>query len=126
MSDYDILNMNRQLTDLVALTLTLFVVVTITCLSLSSKQPSRYVWTQFSNSTGWNDGICFLTGLVTPCLMYAGLDATLHLAEECAEPRKVVPRALMSTVSIGFVTAFVFTIAMCYSIVDLDAMLNTA
>lgn len=109
----------------VALTIVTFVVTVITCLALSEKQPSSFVWTQFENNTGWNDGICFFTGLVTPCFMYAGIDASLHLAEECAYPKKTVPRALMSTVLIGSVTGFVFSIAMCYSIVDLEAMLNT-
>lgn len=38
--------------------------------------------------------------------MYAGLDATMHLAEECEEPRKTVPQALLSTVVIGFGESF--------------------
>ena len=57
--------------------------------------------------------------------MYAGLDAGLHLAETCSEPKRAVPRALMTTVAIGFVTGFAFAIAMCYSISDLDALLDT-
>jgi len=56
--------------------------------------------------------------------MFVGVDATLHLVEECTEPEKTVPRALMTTVGIGFVTAFVFTIAMCYGITDLDSLLD--
>lgn len=109
----------------VALTLATFLVTVVVCLALSAKQPSSYVWTEVQNSTGWSDGVCFLTGLATPCFMYAGLDASLHLAEECTDAKKTVPRALFSTVAIGFVTGFVFSIAMCYSTADLDAMLNT-
>jgi len=115
----------RILTAAVALTLVTFLLTVVVCLALSTKQPSSYVWTQLQNSTGWSDGVCFLTGLATPCFMYAGIDASLHLAEECTNPKKTVPRALFSTVIIGFVTALVFSISMCYSIVDLDAMLDT-
>lgn len=108
-----------------ALTLVTFLVTVVTCLAMSTKQSSSYVWTNFVNNTGWSDGVCFLTGLVTPCFMFAGLDAVLHLAEECSNPRKTVPQALMSTVSIGFLTGFVFSIAMCYSLLNLDDLLNT-
>lgn len=57
--------------------------------------------------------------------MYAGIDAILHLAEEVTEPRRAVPRALMTTVGVGFSTGFVFAVAMCYCIQDLDALLDT-
>jgi choline transport protein len=57
--------------------------------------------------------------------MYAGIDSTLHLTETCENPRKVVPRALMTTVAVGLVTGFGFSIAMCYGITDLSALVNT-
>jgi choline transport protein len=57
--------------------------------------------------------------------MYAGIDSTLHLTETCENPRKVVPRALMTTVVVGVVTGFGFSIAMCYGITDLSALVNT-
>jgi choline transport protein len=57
--------------------------------------------------------------------MYAGIDSTLHLTETCENPRKVVPRALMTTVVVGLVTGFGFSVAMCYGITDLSALVNT-
>ena len=66
----------------------------------------------------------FLTGLITPSYMYAGLDAALHLAEETRRPEKVVPLALVSTIGIGFLTAFVFSISMSYTITDLESLLD--
>jgi choline transport protein len=110
---------------LVTLTLGTFVVVTITCLARSEKQSATYVWATMESNTGWPAGVTFLTGLATPCFMFSGLDASLHLAEECTEPEKTIPRALMSTVVIGFVTSLVFTVAMCYGIKDLDALVST-
>lgn len=58
--------------------------------------------------------------------MYAGIDGAVHLAEECKNPGVVVPRALMSTVSIGFVTSFIFAIIMMYCTSDLEAVVTTA
>lgn len=57
--------------------------------------------------------------------MYAGIDGALHLAEECQNASKVVPRALMSTLLIGFVTSFAFMIAMLYCTNDLDAVVSS-
>ncbi|EXJ86696.1 hypothetical protein A1O3_03649 [Capronia epimyces CBS 606.96] len=109
------------------LTLTSFFVILVTCVSRSDpKQSNEFVWTTWINATGWPDGICFLTGLVNPAFMYAGLDAALHLAEECTRPERTVPKAVMSSVVIGFVTAFSFAVAMLYSLSDFDAVLATA
>ncbi|KAL1592459.1 hypothetical protein SLS59_009812 [Nothophoma quercina] len=84
------------------------------------------VWTTFLNESGWSNGIAFLTGLVSPNYMYAGIDGAVHLAEECRNPGVVVPRALMSTVSIGFITSFIFAIIMMYCTSDLEAVVSTA
>ncbi|KAI4726177.1 amino acid transporter [Aureobasidium sp. EXF-10728] len=107
------------------LTLASIVVITITCLIRSEKQTAEYVWATMESNTGYPAGVTFLTGLATPTFMFAGLDASLHLAEECTEPGKTVPKALCTTVIIGFVTGFVFTVAMCYGIKDLDALIAT-
>lgn len=57
--------------------------------------------------------------------MFLGLDGALHLADECMNPRKTIPKALMTTAFIGFTTGFVFAISMCYGITDMDALLAT-
>jgi choline transport protein len=103
------------------------VVIFITCLAISSpKQPSDYVWTYFLNSeTGWPDGVVFLTGLVNPNYMFAGIDGAIHLAEDCINATTAVPHALFATLIIGFVTSFSFGIAMLYGISDFDAVIST-
>jgi choline transport protein len=58
--------------------------------------------------------------------MLSGLDATLHLAEECLEPERIVPKAVMVTVIIGFLTAFPFSIAVIYSYRDVESSLSSA
>lgn len=57
--------------------------------------------------------------------MLSGLDATLHLAEECLEPERIVPRAVLITVAIGFATAFPFSIGVIYSYQDVQASLSS-
>jgi choline transport protein len=99
------------------LTIVLFAVSIFTTLGRStSKQSHDFVWITFVNLTGWDEGFAFLYGLLVPCFMYCGLDGALHVAEECPNPKKTVPKVLLMTVGIGFATAFVFTVVMAYCI----------
>jgi choline transport protein len=89
----------------------------------SPKADNEFVWNTFINDTEWNNGVCFFNGLLTTCFIYAGLDASLHLAEEAPNPRRAVPRASVLAVGIGFITAFLFTISLLYSISDFETIL---
>lgn len=104
-----------------------FLAIIITCLARTAPnfQSTDLVWTIFLNESGWSNGIAFLTGLVSPNYMYAGIDGAVHLAEECKNPAMVVPRALMSTVFIGFITSFIFAIIMMYCTSNLEAVVST-
>lgn len=104
-----------------------FVAITVTCPASSNATiDSHAVWTHLVNgSNGWPDGVSFLTGLSTPQFMLSGLDATLHLAEEALQPERIVPRAVMVTVLIGFLTAFPFSISAIYSFKNVEASLES-
>ncbi|KAL2808544.1 amino acid/polyamine transporter I [Aspergillus granulosus] len=109
------------------LSISTFVAITITCPARSGIQvDSQEVWGKLVNgSGGWPDGISFLTGLSTPQFMLSGLDATLHLAEECLDPERVVPKAVLLTVLVGFLTAFPFSIGIIYSYRNVELSLTT-
>ncbi|KAL2692448.1 hypothetical protein Neosp_002857 [[Neocosmospora] mangrovei] len=106
------------------LSLLTFLTVSITCLVRADRQPSSFVWNNFENNVGWPDGITFLTGLMTPAVMFLGLDGAMHLAEECFNPERTVPQALISTSVMGSTTGVAFSIAMCYGITDLDELVD--
>ncbi|KAL4942955.1 hypothetical protein BDV06DRAFT_235110 [Aspergillus oleicola] len=110
------------------LSISTFIVITITCPARSGVQvDSHKIWGTLTNGSGdWPDGIAFLTGLSTPQFMLSGLDATLHLAEECFEPERVVPKAVLVTVMVGFLTAFPFSIGIIYSWRDVVESLSTS
>ncbi|KAJ8240459.1 hypothetical protein LV156_001014 [Aspergillus fumigatus] len=109
------------------LSLGTFLTITVTCPARSHTTVDSFaIWTQFINgSGGWPNGISFLTGLSTPQFMLSGLDATLHLAEECLEPERIVPKAVLVTVVVGFLTAFPFSIAIIYSYRDVESSLSS-
>ena len=110
---------------LVFVSLISFFVISIACLVIAKpKQPSYYVWHTFINETGLKpDALVFLTGLVNPNYAFCALDGAVHLAEDCFDPERTVPRAICYSLAIGFVTAFFFTIAMLYCIKDIHAAL---
>jgi choline transport protein len=89
------------------------------------KAPSEFVWATFINYTGWPDGVCFISGLLTSCFMYGGLDGAMHIAEECQNPRQTVPWAMMTAVTIGFFTALPYTIAQLYALTDIEAIITS-
>lgn len=52
-------------------------------------------------------------------------DSATHLAEEVPHPERNIPFAIIGTVAIGFVTSFIYSIAMFFSMSDLDQLVNT-
>ncbi|CAF9927739.1 MAG: hypothetical protein HETSPECPRED_006665 [Heterodermia speciosa] len=109
------------------LSLASFFVISITCLAITQPKQSSYsVWHNFINNTGWDsDGFVFLLGLINPTYGFGGLDGAVHLAEDCFEPAKIVPRALCYSLVIGFVTAFFFAVTMLYCVKDIEAAINS-
>lgn len=102
--------------------------ILVTCVSrASSYNSSEFVWTNFINNSGWSSGaVVFLTGLANPNFLYAGLDGAVHLAEEVTNASQAIPRALFSTIVIGFITAFPFAVAMLYTLTDFDKVVQDA
>jgi choline transport protein len=108
--------------------LTSFIVITITVLATSSpKQNAKFVFANFVNNTGWeSNAIAFIVGLINPNWSFACLDSATHLAEEVPRPESNIPFAIIGTVAIGFVTAFLYSIAMFFSMTNLDELVKTA
>lgn len=103
--------------------ISLLVIIITVPTKAPTHQPPSFVFTKFINLTGWkSDGIAYIVGLINPNWAFNGLDAATHLAEEVLNPEKVVPTAIMATVAIGAVTAWLFAIAMMFSIQDFTKM----
>ncbi|KAK6008136.1 hypothetical protein QM012_000039 [Aureobasidium pullulans] len=110
-----------------ALSLIAFLAVTIISLVRApTYQSAESVWVTFVDGSGWsNRGVSFFIGLLTPGYMYGGLDGAIHLAEEATNAREAVPRALLSTWSLGFLTSFIVSVAAMYSAQDFTTIATT-
>lgn len=119
-------NANQTVFKTVIFSLTSFFVILVSCVARApSYNSNEFVWTNFVNNSGWSSGaVVFLTGMANPNFIYAGIDGAVHLAEEVSNAAQAVPRALLSTIVIGFTTAFAFALAMLYSLSDFDKVVE--
>lgn len=103
--------------------------VTIVVLCSMASQDNRNASEIFGdreNLSGWsNDGIAYLIAIGNSMYAYIGTDAAAHLAEELPSPEKVVPKAMMASVALGWVTAFPFSIVLSLVIKDKLEVINT-
>lgn len=95
-----------------------------------------FVWGTYTNGTDWTNAfVVVVKGLVNPCMstsrphsttdetayVFAGIDGAIHIAEECLNPARAVPLALLMTVGMGFLTGITFSVGLLYCIQDLAA-----
>lgn len=123
-------------------------VISITILATAPKTSATFVFTDFSNLTGWPDGVAWILGLLQSALALCGYDAVAHMMEEMPRPRRDAPIAMMTAVGIGGITydipffavvrlllviltelgnsGIVFILVMLFCIPNIDPILNTA
>ncbi|KAF5631622.1 HNM1-choline permease [Fusarium tjaetaba] len=99
------------------------VVISIVLLATSPKTDAEFVFTNFSNTTGWSDGTAWMLGLLQSALSFIGWDAVAHMTEEMPRPSKDAPQAMVAAVLVGGVTGIFFIIVMLFCFVDLDLLL---
>ncbi|KAL4783287.1 amino acid/polyamine transporter I [Aspergillus varians] len=88
---------------------------------------NKQVWRTYYNETGgWSDGVCFLSGLLNAAFAVGVPDCISHLSEEVPTPERKVPQGIMLQLLTAFLTAFVYLIALFYSINDIDAVFDTS
>ncbi|KAF2853998.1 GABA permease [Plenodomus tracheiphilus IPT5] len=104
-----------------------FVVCLVTILAKNDhKQSASYVFKDFQNFTGWNAPYATCLGLLQSAFGMCCYDAPSHMTEEIKNARKQAPRAIIMSVYIGFFTGFIWLIALCFCIGDLETTGSTA
>jgi amino acid transporter len=61
-----------------------------------------FVWKDFENITGWNNGVAFLTGVLNGAFTIGTVDAITHLAEELPNPKVDLPKGIAAQIILGF------------------------
>ncbi|EIN09297.1 hypothetical protein PUNSTDRAFT_120583 [Punctularia strigosozonata HHB-11173 SS5] len=108
--------------------LMIFGVITVVIVTVMAPKhaSNSFVWTRWSNVTGWPDGVAFIAGMLNGAFTIGTPDAVTHMAEEMPSPRKDLPKAIALQLVFGTIMAFVFAVAIMYGVNDFDAILDVA
>ncbi|KAJ5560732.1 Amino acid/polyamine transporter I [Penicillium sp. DV-2018c] len=103
-----------------------FIVVTVVLGAMSEKHSATYVFTEVSNTSGWeSDGVSWLVGLLSTVYPLLGYDAACHLSEEMPKPSRNVPMAMIGSVAINGVIGMIYAIVLLFSLGELDSLLQS-
>lgn len=98
-----------------------FVVVVIVILASNDhRQPADFVFSDFQNFTGFGTAYAAILGLLQSSFGMCCYDAPAHMVEDMKSASTQAPRAIVLSVYIGAVTGFIFLVAICFCIGDID------
>ncbi|KAF7901507.1 hypothetical protein EAF00_003728 [Botryotinia globosa] len=104
-----------------------FIVTVVTILACNTnKQSASFVFQDFQNFTGFGTAMAGIIGILQPAFGMCCYDAPSHMTEELKNASKEAPRAMVLSVYIGAITGFIFLIAVCFCVGDIDAVANTS
>ncbi|KAF2235931.1 putative choline transport protein [Viridothelium virens] len=96
--------------------------ITIIVVAAMPKQHAShsFVWTDWTNVTGWGSGVAFLTGVLNGAFTIGTPDSVTHIAEELPNPKVDIPKAIAAQIILGGLTSFCYAIALFYGISNLS------
>ena len=62
---------------------------------------NAFVWTDWTNITGWSNGVAFLTGVLNGAFTIGTPDSVTHMAEELPNPKVDIPKAIAAQMILG-------------------------
>jgi choline transport protein len=85
-----------------------FVAILVPLWVLAPRTPSCEIWTNFMDANDWGSiGVACLIGLITNSGALVGGDAAAHMAEEVKSASKILPRAMIWTISVNGLLGFI-------------------
>ncbi|KAL3475843.1 amino acid permease-domain-containing protein [Aspergillus californicus] len=87
--------------------------------------PSKEVWGDITNMTDYPDGVAVLMTFVGVIWTMSGYDSPFHLSEECSNANIASPRAIVMTSGVGGLMGWFLQLVVAYTVVDIDAVLNS-
>ncbi|KAF7590538.1 hypothetical protein BBP40_002679 [Aspergillus hancockii] len=87
--------------------------------------PSKEVWGTITNLTDFPDGVAVLMTFVGVIWTMSGYDSPFHLSEECSNANIASPRAIVMTSGVGGLMGWLLQLVVAYTVVDIDAVLNS-
>ncbi|OKL64246.1 hypothetical protein UA08_00062 [Talaromyces atroroseus] len=100
----------------------------LVCAIMPSRHASNaFVWRDWENETGYSsNGMVFVMGMLNGAYAMGTPDCASHLAEEIPRPNVNVPKAIAAQIIIGFLSTFLYLLALLYAISDINAVVESS
>lgn len=98
-----------------------FFSILIPLLVLGPKGDAQFIFTTFLNLGGWDSqGLSFCIGLMGSVFAFVGGDGPIHLSEEIQNAQVIVPRSIMTGISINGTLGFAMLLTVLYRMGDVE------
>ncbi|MCS0636999.1 amino acid permease [Streptomyces sp. LP05-1] len=92
----------------------------------SHHQPAGFVFSEFTNNTGWSSPVyVVLLGMLLPCFALAGYDTSAHLSEETSGASVAAARGIIRSVAVSWIAGGVLLIALLFAVQDYAGTLGS-
>ncbi|KAJ5204225.1 uncharacterized protein N7498_005104 [Penicillium cinerascens] len=103
-----------------------FVGILATLLAMSPKRSADFVFHTSLNEGGWpTQGLSYCVGFIGNIATFVGADASVHMAEEVANAAVVIPRAIITGMTLNSVLGLAMMVTVLFCIGDVDHVLNS-
>ncbi|KAJ5180521.1 hypothetical protein N7492_003731 [Penicillium capsulatum] len=103
-----------------------FIAITATLIALSPKKSADFVFRTSLNEGHWpTQGISYCVGFIGNIATFVGADASVHMAEEVANAAVVIPRAIITGMSLNSLLGFSMMITVLFCLGDVKNVLET-
>jgi amino acid transporter len=104
-----------------------FVAILATLLAMSPKQSADFVFHTSLNEGGWpSQGLSYCVGFIGNIATFVGADASVHMAEEVANAAVVIPRAIITGMTLNSALGLAMMVTILFCIGNVDRVLNSA
>lgn len=104
-----------------------FFAIVIALAAFGDSNSADKVFHAWYNTGGWStQGLSFMLGLVNPIFGFVGVDGPIHMAEEIHGAAVVVPRAVMSSITLSGLLGFSIALIITFTTPDFQAVLNSS
>ena len=87
--------------------------------ALGQRKSANFVFLDSTSSSGWaNPYVAFNIGVLVPAWGFIGFDGVNHMSEEVRKAKEAVPRAMILTIVINGVLAFIIALVISFYMGD--------
>lgn len=93
---------------------------------MAPRAPAHETLLEFQNNGGWDStGLSAMIGLTTPLSVIVGYDCSVHMSEEIHDASITLPRAIIWSIVVNGLMAFIMGITLIFTLGDIDSLLDT-